>query len=136
VGDEAVGDDAPMQACTTIRIGCVLAAFAVVAGALGSHALDLPEPAAGQYETAVRYHMYHALGLLVAGILGRLGHRTGTAAWCMLLGSLVFSGTVYAIALGGPKWLGAITPLGGLSLIVAWLLLALAAGRTATAQPL
>jgi uncharacterized membrane protein YgdD (TMEM256/DUF423 family) len=110
--------------------GALLAALAVAAGAFGAHALAArlsPERLA-TWETAARYHMYGALSVvLVALALTRFSSALlSTAGWVLVVGTLIFGGTVYALALGGPRWLGAVTPLGGLALIVGWLLVALA----------
>jgi uncharacterized membrane protein YgdD (TMEM256/DUF423 family) len=116
-----------------IILGAILAAAAVAAGAFGAHALAArltPERLA-TWETAARYHMYHALGLLLVGTLAERLHAplAHAAGWLFVAGIAVFGGTVYALALGGPRWLGAITPLGGLAFIAGWLLLAGAAVR-------
>ena len=78
-----------------------------------------------RWQTAVEYHMYHSIGLVVSGLLGQAGTRAATAGWCFLIGIALFAGTLYGVGIGGPKWLGAITPLGGLGLMLGWLLLAL-----------
>jgi uncharacterized membrane protein YgdD (TMEM256/DUF423 family) len=116
-----------------IVLGAALAAVAVAAGAFGAHALAArlsPERLA-TWETAARYHMYHALGLLLIGALADRLHAPSAAAAGSLFvaGIAVFGGTVYALALGAPRWLGAITPLGGLAFIAGWLLLAWSAYR-------
>jgi uncharacterized membrane protein YgdD (TMEM256/DUF423 family) len=118
-----------------IVIGAVLAAAAVAAGAFGAHALAArltPERLA-TWETAARYHMYHALALVIVGVIaGRwTSPLVGTAGWLFVAGIAIFAGTVYTLALGGPRWLGAITPLGGLALIAGWLVLAVAVARGA-----
>ena len=117
------------------RIFLILAALAallaVAVGAFGAHALkgQLDEAAMTAYRTAVDYHMWHALGL---GLIGLLQDRHPTAArltqagWLMFAGILLFSGSLYAMCLSGQRWLGMITPLGGLSFMAAWGLLALA----------
>lgn len=107
-----------------ISLGAVLAAAAVAAGAFGAHGLAarLDERSLALWETAARYLMYGALALILAGLFGRVsGRGVGAAGWCLLLGSLLFSGTVGALALGGPRWLGAVTPIGG-TLLIAGLL--------------
>jgi uncharacterized membrane protein YgdD (TMEM256/DUF423 family) len=108
----------------------VLAALAVAAGAFGAHALEarLTSESLATWETAARYHMYGAIALVVIGMLGEK-HRLVWAGRLMLAGVLIFGGTVYALALGGPRWLGAVTPLGGLSIIVAWVLVAIGVSR-------
>jgi uncharacterized membrane protein YgdD (TMEM256/DUF423 family) len=109
--------------------------IAVAAGAFGAHGLKkvVSAEALAVFETAARYHMYHALALLaVAALAQARPSRYATASgWCMLLGILIFSGTLYAMALGNMRWrwLGAITPLGGLLFLAGWLLLAIAAFR-------
>ena len=114
-------------------LGALLAALAVVAGAFGAHAhaARLDAHALALWETAARYLMYGGLGLALLGLLARqgAGRGAGAAGWCLLLGSLVFSGTVAALALGGPRWLGAVTPLGGTLLIAGFLLFAWASLR-------
>jgi uncharacterized membrane protein YgdD (TMEM256/DUF423 family) len=86
------------------------------------------------WDTAVRYHLLHALALVLAGILGRRGARVRLAGWGFLLGIALFSGTLYAMALGGPHWLGMVTPVGGVGLLLGWWGIVLA-GRSAAASP-
>jgi uncharacterized membrane protein YgdD (TMEM256/DUF423 family) len=117
-----------------IFLGALCAALAVVAGAFGAHALAarLDPHALALWETAARCLLYGGLALALVGLLGRQGARQGVAGagWCLLLGSAIFSGTVGALALGAPRWLGAVTPFGGLLLIVGFLWFAWAALRT------
>jgi uncharacterized membrane protein YgdD (TMEM256/DUF423 family) len=104
--------------------------LAVMLGAFGAHGLKgrLDDYSMGVYEKAVFYHFVHALGLLIVSALGRIGALSGRATnWvCSLLfaGVLIFSGSLYALALSGERMLGAITPFGGLCFIAAWFLLA------------
>ena len=111
-------------------IGAILLALAVIIGAFGAHALGdrLDAYSKGVYETGVMYHFFHALGLLVVSVLPRIGAISQSAGtWvCSLLlaGILLFSGSLYALALSGVKTLGAVTPLGGLAFLAAWFLLA------------
>jgi uncharacterized membrane protein YgdD (TMEM256/DUF423 family) len=104
--------------------------LAVILGAFGAHGLKgrLDEYAMGVYEKAVFYHFVHALGLLIVSTLGRIGALSGRAmdwvGWLLCAGILLFCGSLYALALSGVRVLGAITPLGGLSFIAAWFLLA------------
>lgn len=115
-----------------IALGAFGAALAVAAGAFGAHALAarLDAHALSLWETAARYLMYGALGILAVGLAARSSTRSLDAAgWCLLAGTLIFSGTVGILALGGPRWLGAVTPLGGLLLIVGFLLFGWAALR-------
>lgn len=112
--------------------GALSAALAVMLGAFGAHALRgrLPADLLAIYQTASQYHVYHALGLLAVGVLA-LHVPTSSAlrwsGWLMVLGTVLFSGSLYALAITGQRWLGAITPLGGSAWIAAWLLLAWAA---------
>jgi uncharacterized membrane protein YgdD (TMEM256/DUF423 family) len=111
-------------------VGAIGLGLAVILGAFGAHGLRdrLDAYSMGIYERAVFYHFIHALGLLIVSILPRTGVLPDSAAsWvCSLLcaGILIFSGSLYALAVTGIRTLGAITPLGGLSFIAAWFLLA------------
>ena len=104
---------------------------AVAAGAFGAHALKtrLDAPDLATFEVAARYQMYHALALLAVAWLtaSRLTSVASAAGWCFTLGIVVFSGSLYALTLGGWRWMGAITPIGGLLLLAGWSLLAVAA---------
>ena len=116
---------------TFLLIGSVAGFLAVAFGAFGAHALRArlsPEMLA-VFETGARYQMYHALAIvLVALILGRLdGWLVRTAGWMFTAGIVLFSGSLYALALTGVTTLGAVTPLGGLAFLVGWGLLAVAA---------
>jgi uncharacterized membrane protein YgdD (TMEM256/DUF423 family) len=108
----------------------ILLGLAVMIGAFGAHGLRgrLDEYSMGIYERAVMYHFFHALGLLVVSILPRVGMLKESAAdwvgWLLFAGILLFSGSLYVLAVTGIKTLGAVTPFGGLSFIAAWLLLA------------
>jgi len=112
-----------------VLIGAVWGFLAVALGAFGAHGLprDTSAQALDWWKTAAQYHLVHALALLLAGILGLLGARVAAAGWCFLAGSAIFSGTLYAMTLGAPRFLGAITPLGGLLLLAGWLALGWAA---------
>jgi uncharacterized membrane protein YgdD (TMEM256/DUF423 family) len=114
--------------------GTILAFAAVAAGAFGAHALRarIAPDLLAIFETGARYHMYHALALLAAAwAAGQWPSALTTAAgWLFVLGILIFSGSLYLLALTGVRWLGAITPIGGVALLAAWLCLALAAWRT------
>lgn len=111
--------------------------LAVMSGAFGAHALrgKLDAYSLGVYERAVFYHFVHALGLLLVSILPKLGVITESAGtWiCALLlaGVVIFSGSLYVLAISGVRTFGAITPIGGVSFIAAWLMLAVAAFRNA-----
>lgn len=113
-----------------IFVGAVCGALSVIAGAFGAHALAARlEPRELQlWETAARYLMYGGIAMVLVGLFGAQARRgVDGAGWCLLLGSAIFSGTVFGLALGGPRWLGAITPIGGTLLIVGFLLFAWAA---------
>lgn len=114
--------------------GASLALLAVALGAFGAHALRerLDARDLEIFETAVRYQMYHALALLgVAWLATRLTDPlTGWAGWLMIAGTVVFSGSLYLLVLTGPRWLGAITPIGGVMLIAGWLLVVVALLRS------
>jgi uncharacterized membrane protein YgdD (TMEM256/DUF423 family) len=115
-------------------LGAINALVAVAAGAFGAHALKerLDARRFDIFETAARYQMYHALGMIAAAWLASRGLALATTGgWVMQAGVVIFSGSLYALALTGENWLGAITPIGGLALIVAWALLAVAAWRAA-----
>jgi uncharacterized membrane protein YgdD (TMEM256/DUF423 family) len=121
------------MAQTWIVTGSLLAAVAVAAGAFGAHGLAgrLEPRALELWETAARYLVYGALGVLLAGIAERQapGRGFALAGGLLAAGSLVFSGTVAALALGAPRWLGAVTPVGGLLLIAGYLAFARAGLR-------
>ena len=115
-----------MNARGWIICGALLGAVGVSTGAYGAHGLEQrvkDEKLEAKYHTAVRYQMYHALALILCAVLSRAGYRCSVAAWCFLIGTVIFSGTVYALALGSPRFFGAITPIGGVMLIVGWLAL-------------
>lgn len=103
-------------------------ASAVLLGAFGAHALrNVLDPMhAGIWETAVRYQFWHALALAGLAVSGRVGRAARIAAWAFALGVLLFSGSLYALALGAPRWIGAITPIGGLGFALGWISLGLA----------
>lgn len=122
-----------MERSPLIAIGALNAALAVAAGAFGAHGLrDRLEPRALEiFETAARYQMYHALAMILAGLLAaRVGGAT-TAGWLFAAGIVIFSGSLYALSLTDVKVLGAITPLGGVAFLAGWLWLAYAAWRNA-----
>ncbi|MGH7201384.1 MAG: DUF423 domain-containing protein [Planctomycetaceae bacterium] len=129
-------------------VGAILAALAVAAGAFGAHGIEefcaekytgekqvagmtvpLSWKRAQDFNTGARYHMYHALGLIAVGVLsrGRSRRPLQIAAWSFLLGTVLFSGSLYALTLTGRTWWGMVAPLGGVLFIVGWIALAAAA---------
>lgn len=112
-----------------IVLGACSGMLAVVFGAFGAHALKgrLDEYAMGVFETAVQYHFYHSFAILAVGIIALSQPETvmlKSSGWLFFLGLLIFSGSLYIVSLTGLRWLGAITPLGGLAFIGGWLCLA------------
>jgi uncharacterized membrane protein YgdD (TMEM256/DUF423 family) len=108
-------------------MGSILAFSAVLLGAFGAHALKETLSAYDSvqtWETAVRYQMWHAIALILLSMISLTQPTPKMIGPCFAVGSLLFSGSLYGLALDGPKWLGPVTPLGGLSLMVGWLLLA------------
>jgi uncharacterized membrane protein YgdD (TMEM256/DUF423 family) len=114
-----------MQAAGT---GALLMALGVAAGALGAHGLAtrLDEQHLHVFETAVRYQLFHALGLLAIGLAPLPAGAVKLPATLLVAGVVLFCGSLYALAFGGPVWLGPVTPLGGLCLILGWAWLAYA----------
>ncbi len=112
-------------------LGSLNATVAVILGAFGAHGLKgrLTDAMLSVYQTGVQYHFYHALGLMLAGVIAF--HLPGSAwlrwsGWLMFTGIVIFSGSLYVLSLSQLRWLGMITPLGGLAFILSWLLLAAA----------
>lgn len=117
-----------------LYIGGALAGFLGVAlGAFGAHALraKLSPDMLAIYETGVRYQMYHVIAVFAAAWAAARWQKKifGAAGVSFLAGIVVFSGTLYLVALTGERWLGAITPFGGLALLTGWLMLAIGAWR-------
>jgi uncharacterized membrane protein YgdD (TMEM256/DUF423 family) len=112
----------------------LLGALGVILGAFGAHALraHLEAHDLEIFETAVRYQMYHAFALFAAAwLLSRGAPHAAAAAWAFMAGVAIFSGSLYLMVATDQRWLGAITPIGGLALIAGWLLLALGAAKLA-----
>ncbi len=110
-----------------VTAACVTMAIGVGLGAFGAHGLAgrLSPDLFAIYDTAVQYHLVHGLAALAAGLLAQGGgRRAHVAGWMFLAGVAVFSGSLYVLAVTGVRWLGAVTPIGGVLWIVAWLLLA------------
>ena len=112
-------------------LGSVNMFLVVVLGAFGAHGLKerlSPEMMAA-YQTGIQYHFYHAAGLLIVGILSFFPQMSSLIRWSgflMVVGIVIFSGTLYLLSVTGARWLGAITPVGGTAFVVAWFLLAMA----------
>lgn len=115
-------------------LGAVGMALAVALGAFGAHGLKarLAPDLMAIYQTAVQYHVYHALGLLGVGLIARAYPDARGIRWAgaaLLAGIVLFSGSLYLLALTDTRWLGAITPLGGLAFLGGWLTLAVSVWR-------
>jgi uncharacterized membrane protein YgdD (TMEM256/DUF423 family) len=122
-----------MDARKTLAVAGALIALATVLGAFGAHALKahLSPDKLAVYETAVRYHFIHALGLLAIGVLLRSvdGELLRWSATLVLVGIFLFSGSLYLLTFGAPRLVGIITPVGGLALIAGWVLFAVTMWR-------
>ncbi len=116
-----------------IVFGSIMAGLSVVMGAFGAHGLrDRLAPEMLQiYEIGARYQMYHALALIAVGLVQiKIDHpMLNIAGWCFVIGTVIFSGTLYALAITGQRWLGMITPVGGAIFILGWAAMAYAALR-------
>ena len=108
-------------------LGAILAGLSVMAGAFGAHALKsrIEPDLLAIFETATRYQIYHALGLILIALIREPSALIGVAGWLFFAGILIFSGSLYILSLSGIRWLGAITPIGGLAFIIGWLCLAI-----------
>lgn len=118
-----------MSGTAWLRLGAILGGLAVACGAFAAHGLEKTLNARGLdlFETAARYQMYHALALVAVGLLAgsrRPGRELVLAGWAFFAGTLLFSGSLYALALSEARWLGAITPFGGILFLVGWAALA------------
>ena len=118
-----------------VVLGALAAALAVALGAFGAHALraKLPPDLLAVYRTGVEYHFYHALGLILVGLAAQHLPESGPlkiAGWLMVAGIVLFSGSLYVLAVSGVRALGAVTPIGGVAFIAAWALFAWALVRT------
>lgn len=117
-----------------LAIAGALGGISVILGAFASHTLKerLSDHALAIWETGTKYQMYHALALiLIALLISRFPNSTllNVAGFAFIAGVFIFSGSLYALSLSGIKWLGAITPLGGVAFIIGWISLTLAASR-------
>jgi uncharacterized membrane protein YgdD (TMEM256/DUF423 family) len=118
-----------------LMLGALNAFLSVALGAFGAHGLKnrLAPDLLAVYKTGVEYHFYHALGLLAVGLVAAQFPQSAlvrAAGWAMLAGIAVFSGSLYVLSITGARWLGAITPLGGLAFLAAWALLAAGVARS------
>jgi len=114
-----------------LTLGSIAMALAVALGAFGAHALKskLTQEMLDIFETGIQYHFYHAIGLLIIGLVAQYLPESALlkwSGWLMVFGILIFSGSLYLLATSGIRWLGAITPVGGFCFIASWILLALA----------
>ena len=112
-----------------IAAGAILMVVAVMLGAFGAHVLQaqLTPKQLASFQTGVHYHMLHSLGLLLVGIVAQVtaaGARLRWSARLMLAGIVFFSGSIYLMTAGAPRWLGMVAPIGGVSFMVAWALVA------------
>ena len=117
-----------------IFIGSLNAFFAVALGAFGAHGLKsrVTDDMLTVWQTGVQYHIYHALGLILVGVLFHLfpqASQLRIAGWFLFAGIVLFSGSLYVMTLSGIRVLGAVTPIGGLAFLIGWLLVALTAWR-------
>jgi uncharacterized membrane protein YgdD (TMEM256/DUF423 family) len=117
-----------------LATGAVLAGLGVAAGAFGTHALSgrLAPDLLDVFATATRYHLLHAVALLVVGLAADRAVGKGlwnAAGWLFTVGIIVFAGSLYGLSLSGARWLGAVTPIGGLCFLAGWAVVATAALR-------
>jgi uncharacterized membrane protein YgdD (TMEM256/DUF423 family) len=121
----ALQEDQQARLRPLLATGAILAAAAVALGAFGAHGLKsrLSAEMLAVWDTAVQYHFWHALGVLAIALAAAQlpGAWVRAAGWLLVAGTALFSGTLYALALGAPRALGAITPVGGALLIAGWL---------------
>lgn len=118
--------------------GAIIMLLAVALGAFGAHVLEpIIADSMDTYKTGVQYHMIHGLGMILAALAAGLWGDSRKLRWSarlFLIGIILFSGSLYLLAVAGWKWLGPITPLGGVSFIAGWLMLALSAWEQSSAQ--
>ena len=128
--------DVDVAARRLVAIGALSAGLGVAAGAFGAHSLKdiLDQHLLDVYEKATRYQMYHAFGMVLSGLAVQFWRDAGAAkaGWLFLGGTLLFSGSLYGVSLLGVRWLGAVTPIGGLLFIAGWVMLGWRAWRGAS----
>lgn len=122
------------MAKTFLMIAAISGLLAVAIGAFGAHGLKsrLAEDLMAVYQTGVQYHFYHTLALFMVGLLLLQYPQLGLLKWSgglLVVGMMLFSGSLYVLAISGVRWLGAITPIGGVAFIAAWLCLLIAVYR-------
>ena len=125
----------PITAKLFLILGGINAALVVMLGAFGAHGLKARMTAEmlAVYQTGVHYHLFHALGLLAVGIVAL--HIVDSvylkwAGWLMLAGIILFSGSLYVLSVSGLRWLGMVTPFGGLAFIAAWIVFVIAIAKS------
>ncbi len=124
----------PAQQKFFLGTAAFLGALAVILGAFGAHGLEnrVPPERLETFETGVRYHMYHAIAMLVVACAVPVLWKdpwAAAACWAWLVGILIFSGSLYTLTLTGLRWLGAITPIGGVAFVLGWGFLVAASAR-------
>lgn len=116
-------------------LGGINAALVVMLGAIGAHGLKtrLTAEMLAVYQTAVHYHLFHALGLLAVGLVASQVADSvwlKWSGWLMLLGIILFSGSLYVLSVSGLRWLGVVTPFGGVAFIAAWIVFVIAIAKS------
>ena len=116
---------------TFLLLGSINAFLAVGLGAFGAHGLrsKISQEMLAIYQTGIQYHMFHAMGLMIVGLVFQWISNSSAmvwAGWSMVFGILIFCGSLYALSISGLRWFGAITPLGVLGFLVGWFLFAYA----------
>ena len=122
-----------MESSRMLCLGAFFGGLAVAGGAFGAHLLKpvLDSAMLSVFETAVRYQMYHALALCIVAWIGKADARLPMAVvgWLFTTGIVLFSGSLYVLSLSGIRWIGALTPLGGVAFMAGWAVLAWTAAR-------
>ncbi len=118
-------------------LGGFNAALVVLLGAFGAHALKarLPAEMLAVFQTGVHYHLFHALGLIAMGLVATQIHASAYlkwSGWLMLAGIVLFSGSLYVLSISGLRWLGMVTPFGGLAFILSWTLFVIAVHKASS----
>lgn len=122
---------------SSLKLGIVFMILAVIIGAFGAHGLEtilIENQRVDTFETASKYHFYHAIGLILLGIVERQNSNGSfkISRWLFVLGIMLFSGSLYILSVTNITWLGVITPFGGLSFIIAWVLFLMGASKRKT----